>query len=190
MRYHLQSLQFLCEQKTKSVSMFLRNFMLFSQVVKTWRSSFGYNIRMFRRFNNSLYFKCDDVEKGLKQQYIGSKAYNNNDNEVKTSRNSLLNDGGSSNSSVVVRRGLKAVSSLIIISLASYIAYSHMDNLLLGIISIFIAIVTVLFVTGIWRWLYIAAITTPRDLMWVPFQSPLHRNLRPLYWFVIWKVNM
>lgn len=147
-------------QKYPRFSTPLRNFFL--KVVKTWRSC---NIRRLRCFNNSLYFKCDDVEQGLKQQYIESKAYNNNENEVKTSNNSLLNHhAGSSKSSVYIQRGLKAVSSLIIISLASYIAYCHMDNLFYGFLSIFIAIVTILFITGKWKWFYIAAVTTPRDL--------------------------
>lgn len=143
--------------------MFLRNFLLFSHIVKSWRSTFGFNLRRFRRFNNSLYFKCEDVEKGLKHQYIQSKTYNNNENEVKSSTNKLVDGSGSSNSSVYVRRGLKAVSSLIVISLASFIAY-YMDNLLYGLISIFVAIVTIVFISGHWRWFYIAAVTGPRDL--------------------------
>lgn len=147
--------------------MFLRNFLLLSNVTKSWRSPFNYNkIRRFRRFNDSLYFKCEDVEKGLKHQYIQSKTYNNNENELKSSSNKLVEGSGSSNSSVYVRRGLKAVSSLIVISLASFIAYS-MDNWIYGLISIWVGIVTVLFITGKWRWFYIAAVTTPRDLTWV-----------------------
>lgn len=123
----------------------------------------GYGIRRFRRFNNSLYFKCDDVERGLKQQYIHNKTYNNNENEEKNSTNKLVDGCGSNDSSVYVRRGLKTVSSLIVVCLASFIAY-QMDNLIYGLISIFVAVVTVLFITGKWRWFYIAAITTPRDL--------------------------
>lgn len=146
--------------------MFLRNFLLFSHIVKSWRSSLSFSIRRFRRFNNSLYFKCDDVERGLKHQYIEKKTYNNNENEVKTSKNNLVDSSESSNSSVYIRRGLKAVSSLLVISLASFIAF-HMDNLIYGLISIFVAIVTVLFITGKWRWFYIAAVTGPRDLKWV-----------------------
>ena len=147
--------------------MFLRNFLLFSQANASWRYNISYRLsRRFRRFNKSLYFKCgDDVEKGLKQQYIQSKtSINNNDNETRSSTNKLLEGGGSSNSSVYVRRGLKTVSSLIVISLASFIAYSHMDNFLYGLISIFIAFVTILFITGKWRWFYIAGVTAPRDL--------------------------
>lgn len=76
----------------------------------------------------------------------------------------MVDGGESSNSSVYIRRGLKAVSSLIVISLASFLAF-HMDNLLYGLITIFVAIVTVLFITGKWRWFYIATVTGPRDLM-------------------------
>ena len=144
----------------------MRNLLLFSHaVVKTWRSSsFGYNIRRFRRFNNSLYFKCDDVEKGLKQQYIESKTYNNNENETKRSTNQLLEGkSGSSKRSVYVRRGLKTVGSLIAASLAFYITYS-MGFFWYGLISIIIALVSILFITGKWRFLYIAAVTAPRDL--------------------------
>lgn len=150
-----------------TASMFLRNFLLFSQFNASWRYNISYKLsRRFRRFNNSLSFKSgDDVEKGLKQQYIQSKtSYNNNENEVKSSTNKLVEGSGSNNSSVYVRRGLKTVSSLIVISLALFISYLHMDNLLYGIISIFVAIVTVLFITGKWRWFYIATVTTPRDL--------------------------
>lgn len=148
-----------------SARMFLRNFLLFSQVNASWRYNISHRLsRRFRRFNKSLYFKCgDDVEKGLKQQYIQSKTTtfnNNNENETKSK---LEENGGSSNNSVYFRRGLKTVSSLLVISLASFIAYTHMDNLLYGIISIFIALVTVLFITGKWRWFYIATVTTPRD---------------------------
>jgi hypothetical protein len=39
-----------------------------------------------------------------------------------------------------------------------------MDNLLYGLISIFVAFVTILFITGKWRWFYIAAVTGPRDI--------------------------
>jgi hypothetical protein len=143
--------------------MFLRNFLLFSHVVKSWRSSsFAYNIRRFRRFNNSLYFKCDDdVERGLKHQYIENKAYNNNENEVKSNgSNKLVDDSGASNNSLYI---VKAVSSLIVLSLASFIAF-YMDNWIYGLISIYIGIITVLFITGKWRWFYIAAVTGPRDL--------------------------
>lgn len=144
--------------------MFMRSVLLFSHIAKSWRSS--YSLRRFHRYRykNSLYlFKCDDVEKGLKQQYIQAKTYNNNENEVKSSKNKLVDGGGSSNSSVYVRRGLKTVSSLIVISLASFIAY-YMDNLIYGLISIFVAIVTVVFITGKWRWFYIAIVTAPRDI--------------------------
>lgn len=149
--------------------MFLRNFLLFSQVNASWRYNISYKLsRRFRRFNNSLYFKCgDDVEKGLKQQYIQSKTSynnNNNENEVKSSTNKLVESRGSSKSSVYFRRGLKTVSSLLVISLAAFITYTHMDNLLYGLISIFIAFWTIVFITGKWRWIYIATVTTPRDV--------------------------
>lgn len=143
--------------------MFFRNLVLFSHVVKSWRSSLSYSIRRFRRFNNSLYFKCDDVEKGLKQQYIQSKTYNNNENEVKSSSNKLVEGSGSSNRSVYVRRGLKAVGCLVVISLASFIAI-YMDNLIYGSIAIAIAVISVIFITGAWRWMYIATVTAPRDV--------------------------
>lgn len=145
--------------------MFLRNFLLLSHVAKSWRPSLNYSIRKFRRFNNSLYFKCDDVERGLKQQYIQNKTYNNNENEVKSVRNKLEESNSSSNGSVFARRGLKAVSSLIIISLASYIAIS-MDNFIYGSIAIVIGIVTVLFISGLWtfHWWYIFFATVTRDL--------------------------
>lgn len=146
--------------------MFLRNFLLLSHVAKSWRPSLNYSIRKFRRFNNSLYFKCEDVEKGLKQQYIHNKTYNNNENEVKSIKNVLDDSSGSSGSSVFVRRGLKTVSSLIIISLASYIVL-FMDNFLYGLIAIIVAVVSVLFITGSWRWWYIFFVTVPRDLKWV-----------------------
>jgi hypothetical protein len=100
----------------------------------------------------------------LKQQYIHSKTYNNNENEVKSNRSSSSDNDGSGNSSVYVRLGLKAVSSLLIISLAIFITI-YMDNLIIGLISVFVAVVTVLFITGHWRWFYIAAVTAPRDLM-------------------------
>ncbi|CRK92993.1 CLUMA_CG006481, isoform A [Clunio marinus] len=39
-----------------------------------------------------------------------------------------------------------------------------MDNLIYAAISFFVAIVSILFITGKWRWFYIAAVTGPRDL--------------------------
>lgn len=144
--------------------MFLRNFLLLSHVAKPWRTSFNYSIRKFRRFNNSLYFKCEDVEKGLKQQYIQSKTtYNNNENEVNSVKNKLGDSSGSSKSSVYILLGLKAVTSLVIISLATFIVFS-MDSFLIGLAAVFIAFVSIVFVTGTWRWWYIFFVTVPRDL--------------------------
>jgi hypothetical protein len=100
----------------------------------------------------------------LKHQYIHSKSYNNNENEVKSNRSSSTNIDGSSNRSVYVRLGLKAVSSLLIISFAIFITL-YMDNLIFGLVSVFVAVVTVLFITGHWRWFYVAAVTAPRDIM-------------------------
>lgn len=151
--------------------MFLRNFLLFSQVVKksSWRS-FGLRRIHKRRFNKSLsYFKSDDVEQGLKQQYIQNKQYNNNENEVRNSNNNKLVDSGqpkNAQRSVYLRRGLKAVGSLVAISFAAFITF-YMDNLIYGLISIAIAIVSILFITGNWRWFYIAFVTAPRDTKWV-----------------------
>jgi hypothetical protein len=159
--------------------MFLKNFFLISNASRLSRwSAIAHNIKRYshryRRAssfgsshsNNSVFsFKCGDVEKGIKQQYIQSKAYNNNENEVKTcSRNELLNIGSNSDESVNSRRGLKIVGSLFVIIVASGIAY-YMDNFYYSLIPIFVAFVTLLFITGIWRWFYIAAVTGPRDLM-------------------------
>jgi magnesium-transporting ATPase (P-type) len=123
------------------------------------------SFRSYRRYNKSLYFKCEDVEKGLKHQYNDNKAYNNNENELKTSCNNLLQDNTfeESQSSVYTRRALKAVASLIVILVASFIAYT-MENIYYTILAIFIALVSIIFITGKWRWFYIAAVTAKRDV--------------------------
>lgn len=153
--------------------MFLKNFLLISNASKLSRwSALALSIKRYRhRFYNRSYnksrFKCEDVERGLKQQYIDSKTqYNNNENEVNSSRNELVNSKQSSGSSVYLRLGLRIVGSLIVLALATFIAV-WMDNLLYAILSFFIALVIIIFITGKWRWFYIAAVTGPRDLMWV-----------------------
>lgn len=160
--------------------MFLKNFLLISNGSKLSRwSALGLTIQRYRhRYGRSLYnktksrFKCEDVERGLKQQYIHSKTqhYNNNENEVKSdSRNDLLNLGNSEyrgSNSVNSRLGLKIVGSLIVIALASFIAY-YMDNLIYALITFAVAALTILFISGYWKWFYIAAVTGPRDIMWV-----------------------
>lgn len=156
-------------------AMLKRNLMLFSHVVKPWRSL----LKKLRRFNtttqtkffhrhsfsNFSSFKSGDVEKGLEQQYIESRAYNNNENEVKRSTNQLLDSNKSSESSVYLRRGLKLVACLIVLGIATFITVWQMENwIIYGVVSFVVAIITIIFITGFWRWLYIAAVTTPRDL--------------------------
>jgi hypothetical protein len=105
----------------------------------------------------------------LKQQYIHNKTqhYNNNENEVKSSsRNELLSLNTveeASNSSVNACLGLKIVGSLIVLAIASFVAY-YMDNLIYAIISLAVAAFTIL-VIAYWKWFYIAILTGPRDLM-------------------------
>lgn len=163
--------------------MFLKNFLLISNASKLSRwSALALTIQRYRhRYGRSLYNKtksrfqqCEDVERGLKQQYIHSKTqhYNNNENEVKSdSRNDLLNLGNSEHTgsnSVNSRLGLKIVASLIVIASASFIAY-YMDNLIYALIAFAVATLILLFISGYWKWFYIAALTGPRDLMWVYF---------------------
>lgn len=149
--------------------MFLKNFLLYSHIARSkssWRLGIAQSFRSFRRYNKSLYFKCEDVEKGLKHQYNDNKAYNNNENELKTSSNNLLQDNSHSNeksrSSVYIRRGLKAVASLIVLLLASFIAFT-MDNIYYSILAIFIGLISIIFITGKWKWFHIAAVTAKRD---------------------------
>lgn len=151
--------------------MFLKNFLLYSHLARSkssWRLGITQNLRRIRRFNNSLYSKCEDVEQGLKHQYIHNKAYNNNENELKSSNNNLIQDSKSckeaSRCSVYIKRALKAVVSLLILLLASFIAIS-MGNIYYAILSLFIALVSIVFITGIQRWFYIAAVTSKRDVM-------------------------
>jgi ABC-type multidrug transport system fused ATPase/permease subunit len=159
--------------------MFLRNFLLISNASKLsgrWSQALADSIKRYRHryFNrsyniNKSHSKCEDVERGLKQQYIDSKTqYNNNENEVKTcSRNELLSLGNSeqtSGKSVNFRLGLKIVGSLIVIALASFIAF-YMDNLTYALLSFFIALLTILLISGYWRWFYIAGVTANRDIV-------------------------
>lgn len=159
------------------MTMLKRNLLLFSHAVKPWRSLLKklrhFNTttqsKFFHRhsFRNLFYFKSGDVEKGLEQQYIESKAYNNNENEVKRSTNQLLDSNKSGERSVYLRRGLKLVGCLIVLGLATFITVWQMENWIYGVVSFAVAIVTIIFITGFWRWLYIAAVTTPRDLRYV-----------------------
>lgn len=157
--------------------MFLKDFLLISNASKLSRwSALALSIKRYRhRYYNRSYninksrYKCEDVERGLKQQYIDSKTqYNNNENEVKTcSRNELLSLGNSeqtSSDSVNFRLGLKIVGSLIVIALASFIAY-YMDNLTYALISFLVALVILLLITGSWKWFHIAGVTSKRDAM-------------------------
>lgn len=153
--------------------MFLRSFLLYSHLTRSkssWRLGFTQNLRRIRRFNNSLYSKCEDVEKGLKHQYIENKAYNNNENELKsTSNNNLIQDKSTtetSRCSVYIRRGLKAVASLLVLILASFIALK-MDNIYYAILLLLIALLSIVFISGVQRWFYIAAVTFKRDMTWV-----------------------
>lgn len=150
--------------------MFLKSFLLYSHLARSkssWRLGITQNLRRVRRFNNnSLYSKCEDVEKGLKHQYIHNKAYNNNENELKSSSNNLIEERKackeSSRCSVYIRRALKAVASLLILMLASFIAIS-MGNIYYAILSVLIALVSIVFITGVQRWFYIAGVTAKRD---------------------------
>ena len=153
--------------------MFLKNFLLISNASKLSRwSSLAYSIKKYsRRFNSkSYYFKCDDVERGIKQQYIHSKTYNNNENEVKTnSKNELINVDSNSEQklfSVNFSLGLKIVGSLIVIALASLFAI-YMDNYNIGVLTAFVALLIIIFITGLNKWFYIAGVTAPRDILWV-----------------------
>ena len=79
----------------------------------------------------------------------------------------MLNLGNSEHTdsnSVNFRLGLKIVASLIVIAVASFIAY-YMDNLIYALIAFAVAALTLLFISGYWKWFYIAALTGPRDLM-------------------------
>ena len=155
--------------KKHSDNMFLKNFLLISNASKLSRwSSLAYSIKKYsRRYTNkSHYFKCDDVEKGIKHPYIQSKTYNNNENEVKTSsRNELINVEQKL-FSVNFSLGLKIVGSLIVITLASLFAI-YMDNFNIGLATAFVALLIIIFITGLHRWFYIAAVTSPRDVLWV-----------------------
>lgn len=150
-----------------------RNLLLFSHVMRPWRSSLKILSRFYtatpnnhisQRNSKYFYFKSGDVEKGLEHQYIENKAYNNNENEVKRSTNQLLDSEKSSRRSVSIRRGLKLAGCLIVLGLASFVTVWQMENWTYGIVSFAVAIVTVIFITGFWRWIYIAIVTAPRDL--------------------------
>lgn len=154
--------------------MFLKNFLLISNASNVSMRWSALSIKRFRqRFYNRSFninksrYKCEDVERGLKQQYIDSKThYNNNENEVKTcSRNELLSEQTNSDS-VNFRLGLKIVGSLIVLALASFIAY-YIDNLTYAMISFLIAFLAILLISGYWKWFQIAAATAKRDIMWV-----------------------
>lgn len=107
--------------------------------------------------------KLNDVESGLKQQYIESRAYNNNENEVQRSRNQLVEEE-ESRSSVYICRGLKAVGSLIFLGIAAALTYFMEPTWIWSLGSFFIATVLIIIITGFWRWMYIAAVTAPRDI--------------------------
>lgn len=155
--------------------MFLRSFLLYSHLTRTkssssWRLGFTQNLRRIRRTNNFSYSKCEDVERGLKHQYIESKAYNNNENELKSqSNNNLIQEDNKSTAtnsrcSVYIRRVLKAVASLLVLVLASFIALK-MDNVYYAILLALIALISIVFITGSQRWFYIAGVTAKRDLV-------------------------
>lgn len=157
--------------------MFFKNFLIITNASKLSRwSSLAHSVKKYsRRYKSSkshlfYYFKCDDVEKGIKQQYIERKTYNNNENEGKTnSRNELFdaqNNSECKTNSVNFRLGLKTVGSLVVILLASLFAV-YMDDFNIGLFSAFVALLILIFITGVHRWLYIAFVTTPRDTMWV-----------------------
>ena len=107
-----------------------------------------------KRINSAFYFKTtNDVELGLKQQYIQSKHFsNNNENETNTtSDNNEKSSRFSSEHSVCLLRAAKTVVLLLVITVCSIITFYM--GWIYGLQAIFVAIIVILIASGKWRYI-------------------------------------
>lgn len=131
--------------------------LLFSHTLKktSWRSLHSLAIHRRKRINSAFYFKTsNDVELGLKQQYIQIKHFSNN-NEHETTNNNINSDEKSSRlsseHSVCLIRAAKTVVLLLVITVCSIITFYM--GWIYGLQAIIVAIIAILIASGKWRYI-------------------------------------